>query len=382
MAYNRWLSSNYLEHHGVKGQQWGVTNGPPYPLDRSKSDGHKLIAPSGSAQTKKRRTVFISGSSKTQDEGSGYFRKDLPKEIQKQIDVHIKKGNRIIVGDAPGIDRQVQDYLKSKHYRNVGVYGPGKEVRYAADSRWKTFPIDDPDHEPGSKEWLAKKDVAMTEAADEGIAIILDEGAKATRRNVQRLYDSGKGVRVYSLNKDGSDAWEDDWVEKWGITSDSRNYDKANDIYKTLSRKEKRYLMATGRFELTPKEYVRPGEYDIPDAKALKNWDPKNAYNVYSRIEQYRDVPVSVIDIWGNNDGRGAISIATRGGNSYRHQGYASRALEKGIKYFYDDPKLEYLVWGVNKKNRPSIELAKKYGFEWYNDYDDNWESYILEKKR
>jgi hypothetical protein len=25
-------SSNYLAHHGVKGQKWGVKNGPPYPL--------------------------------------------------------------------------------------------------------------------------------------------------------------------------------------------------------------------------------------------------------------------------------------------------------------------------------------------------------------
>ena len=56
MAYNRWLSSNYLEHHGVKGQQWGVTNGPPYPLDSSKSDGHKLIKGDGSPQGKKKYT--------------------------------------------------------------------------------------------------------------------------------------------------------------------------------------------------------------------------------------------------------------------------------------------------------------------------------------
>lgn len=25
--------ANYLIHHGIKGQQWGVQNGPPYPLD-------------------------------------------------------------------------------------------------------------------------------------------------------------------------------------------------------------------------------------------------------------------------------------------------------------------------------------------------------------
>ncbi len=64
MAYNRWLSHDYyrgtdtasdhLEHHGVKGQQWGVKNGPPYPLDRSKSDGHRLIRGDGSPQGKKR----------------------------------------------------------------------------------------------------------------------------------------------------------------------------------------------------------------------------------------------------------------------------------------------------------------------------------------
>lgn len=224
--YNIWLSQDYLAHHGVLGQRKGVRNGPPYPLDRSKSDGHRLLKPDGSPQSKKR---------------------------------------------------------------------------------------------------------------------------KLTPPNT---------------------------------TYASRDYDKANDIYRTLSRKEKRFLMAPTMFERTPKEYVRPGEYDVPDAKALKSWDPKNAYNVYSRIEQYKDVPVSVIDIWGNNDGRGAVSIATRGGNKYRHQGYASRALESGIKYFYDNPELEVLLWGVNKKNKPSIELAKKYGFALYNEYDRHWESYILEKKK
>lgn len=54
MAYNRWLSQDYLAHHGVKGQKWGERNGPPYPLDSSKSDGHKLLSGSGSPQGKKK----------------------------------------------------------------------------------------------------------------------------------------------------------------------------------------------------------------------------------------------------------------------------------------------------------------------------------------
>lgn len=27
------ISNNELYHHGVKGQEWGVRNGPPYPLN-------------------------------------------------------------------------------------------------------------------------------------------------------------------------------------------------------------------------------------------------------------------------------------------------------------------------------------------------------------
>ena len=364
MAYNRWLA-----HHGVKGQKWGEKNGPPYPLDRSLSDGHKLIKSDGSPQSKKRKpkqkTIFVSGSSKTQDSESGYYRKDLPSDIQKQLDEHMRKGNRIIVGDAPGIDRQVQDYLNSKKYKNVEVYGPGKEVRYTANSKWKTNPIDDPDHEPGSKEWLAKKDVAMTEAADEGLAIVLDEGAKATRRNVERLSGSGKNVKVYSLNKDGTDTWVDDWDRQWNTSYDSKDTKKANDIYKTLSDREKYFLTA----EENSKRYVSREEYG------------KKGSNVYSVIEQYKDTPVSVIDIWKNDRGGADVSIAVRNDEKFRHKGYASRALENGLKYFYEHPDIEFLVWGVNAENHPSIELAKKYGFEFYDDLGDGWQTYIIDKE-
>lgn len=55
--YNRWLSQDYLAHHGVLGQRKGVRNGPPYPLDRSKSDGHKLLKGTGAPQGKKKNRV-------------------------------------------------------------------------------------------------------------------------------------------------------------------------------------------------------------------------------------------------------------------------------------------------------------------------------------
>lgn len=38
------LGYNVIAHHGIKGQKWGVRNGPPYPLDRSKSSELKNAA--------------------------------------------------------------------------------------------------------------------------------------------------------------------------------------------------------------------------------------------------------------------------------------------------------------------------------------------------
>ena len=36
----------YIAHHGIKGQRWGVQNGPPYPLDAghdySKAENRKM----------------------------------------------------------------------------------------------------------------------------------------------------------------------------------------------------------------------------------------------------------------------------------------------------------------------------------------------------
>ena len=35
-VYHLSEDSDFLMHHGIKGQKWGVENGPPYPLDRQK----------------------------------------------------------------------------------------------------------------------------------------------------------------------------------------------------------------------------------------------------------------------------------------------------------------------------------------------------------
>ena len=155
-------------------------------------------------------TVFISGSSKTQFDDNDFYRAELPWPIQEQIMQYMKQGKTILVGDAPGIDRQVQDFLDDAGYKNVEIYSPGNKTRYSANSKWKVNHIEVPNASEGSDEWLRGKDEAMTNRATEGLAITIENGAQATRNNVNRLKSQDKNVNVFELKKDGSD----DWTEK------------------------------------------------------------------------------------------------------------------------------------------------------------------------
>lgn len=190
-------TNDYLSHHGILGQKWGIRRFQPYP---------KGYHGKGKFTGKENRKIFVSGSSKTQDRKSGYYRQKLPEVVREDLKGHMHAGNKILVGDAPGIDRQVQDFLKENKYGNVEVYSSGKEARYKADENWKSNFVDASQYKEGSKEWLAEKDKAMARAADEGIAVILDEGARATRQNIERLMSSGKEVTVLELQRAGEQA--------------------------------------------------------------------------------------------------------------------------------------------------------------------------------
>ena len=55
-----WTTTNYLAHHGIKGQKWGVMNGPPYPLGSGDHSASEKKAGWRSSLNKKNKSNSLS----------------------------------------------------------------------------------------------------------------------------------------------------------------------------------------------------------------------------------------------------------------------------------------------------------------------------------
>ena len=291
-------------------------------------------------------TVFVSGSSKTQSKDSPYYQKKLSRSLRKELKSEMKSGNKIIVGDAPGIDRQVQDYLKKKKYKNVEVYSPGKESRYLADKSWKNNLIDDPKHEPMSPEWLAKKDKVMAKVADKGIAVILDQGSGATRNNIKRLKERNKEVSVYQINPNKKGYKKIDYSENFDP------YKAMDKIDRSLSKKEQNLLGVGNDNANTPVE------------KFFFNKE-KSAYLITTDYHgKYKDEhPISgkIVGIAASPKARGT--------------GATDKLISDAKKHYKNDK----LVAEIDKENVASRKLFERNGFKKIKE-DDYIDYYIWKK--
>lgn len=86
---------NYLSHHGIKGQKWGVMHGPPYPLGSHTSamikKGKKVAAKAKKTYDKKIKPKVNDLAKK----GSDFYEKNMPEKGKQVINKAAKKTKEV-----------------------------------------------------------------------------------------------------------------------------------------------------------------------------------------------------------------------------------------------------------------------------------------------
>lgn len=120
--------------------------------------------------------------------------KSLNKKATERLDNIMTNDFTILVGDATGIDKQIQTYYHSLSYSNVKVFASNGKARNNI-GQWKVEKVV---VEPGVTgfDFYATKDLAMAKEADYGF-MIWNGKSKGTFNNIVNLIDLRKTVLVY-----------------------------------------------------------------------------------------------------------------------------------------------------------------------------------------
>jgi hypothetical protein len=132
-------------------------------------------------------TVFIGGSRRVSRLGTA---------VRSRLDTIMEKGFPIVVGDANGADKAVQQYLSGKRYEHVEVFCSGTMCRNNL-GHWRTRQIKTEPQDKGFR-FYAAKDRVMAREADFGL-MIWDGKSTGTLLNVLRLLRQQKIVVVYNV---------------------------------------------------------------------------------------------------------------------------------------------------------------------------------------
>lgn len=120
--------------------------------------------------------------------------KNLNKKVKERLE-KIKSSNfTVLVGDASGVDKEIQTFFHTNRYANVKVFAANGKARNNV-GYWDVKKIM---VEPGVKgfNFYATKDLAMAKEADYGF-MIWNGKSKGTFNNIINLIKLNKKVLVY-----------------------------------------------------------------------------------------------------------------------------------------------------------------------------------------
>lgn len=118
----------------------------------------------------------------------------LNQAVRERADNIIAKEYLILLGDANGADKAMQEYLAEKCYKNVLVFCAGHVCRNNIGN-WETRNVN-PKSSRRDFDYYSAKDVLMGEEADYGF-MLWDGKSKGTLNNIVNLCEHNKKVLVY-----------------------------------------------------------------------------------------------------------------------------------------------------------------------------------------
>jgi hypothetical protein len=129
--------------------------------------------------------VFVGGSRRLTS---------LNKDVREHLEEILKKGHAILVGDANGADKAIQQFICEQKYESVKVFCSGTICRNNLGN-WEVKNIQS---ERASRDFAfyVAKDLEMTKQADYGF-MLWDGKSKGTLNNILTMLESSKKVHVY-----------------------------------------------------------------------------------------------------------------------------------------------------------------------------------------
>jgi hypothetical protein len=120
----------------------------------------------------------------------------LDAEVLHRLNNIADKNLPVVVGDAHGADKAIQQHLHDRGYRAVEVFCSGHHCRHNIGD-WPVRPVasDSPDHDA---RFYTAKDLIMANEATIGL-MIWDGDSIGTLANVLRLLAQGKKAVIYTV---------------------------------------------------------------------------------------------------------------------------------------------------------------------------------------